>query len=193
MSFLEIAGHHHGELRAYSHQLTRDYDAAEDALQDCLIAAADAWPADRPLSDLAVLRYLGRAVKNKLRPSRQRKKPHHLDVAHLPSWEQPTAPMVPISSPEARYAAEIARDDQNHGLIRDVLLSLDELPKFQAETYRLSLAGYTTRQIAELMNTTQTRAQRAAAAARQWVQTRFGGRYEALQQTDEEDPFDFAV
>lgn len=180
--FLTIAAEHYGELRAYAHQLTRDYDAAEDALQHCLLAAAEAWPDDRPLTDDDVRRYLGRSIKNKLRPSRQRKKPPTLDVSRLPAWEQPVAPMEPVTSPEARQQAERDRDDANLDLLRDTILSLDTLPRHQAESMRLHLAGYTTRQIAELLNITQSRAQRGIVAARRVLQERFGERYAALQQ-----------
>lgn len=191
-TFLEIAATHYGDLRAYAHQLSHDYDAAEDALQHCLVNCANTWPAERPITDLAVRRYLGRSIKNRLRPSRQRKEPRKTDVTQLSLREQPVAP-EPVGSVEARYNAEIARDYANHDLIRDILLSLGELPVEQAECYRLTLAGFNQKQVAERLGIAHVRAHRAVKAAESWVRLRFGEQYAALQVDDEADPFDFEL
>lgn len=190
-TFLEIASRHYDELRAYAHQLSRDYDDAEDALQDCLIKCATAWPSYRPLDDESVRRYLGAAIRNRLRPKKQKRKVYIKDVNALAQWEKPIAPMEPIASAEARLQAARDRDDANCDLIRDVLVEArKELPDLTVRCFELYLSAYTRQQTAELLGVSPARAHRCVVAAKAWVTKRFGKRYVALQSTDDDlDPF----
>ena len=140
MELAELFARHHGELYRYAERFTGDADLAEDVVQDAFVRLALRPPPDHSHLRAWLFRVTTTVALDALRGARRRRSLAEANAARLPAAEPPADPAVEVERAELR------------GRVRS---ALDELAPRDRAMLLMWQEGFTHREIAEAVATTE--------------------------------------
>ena len=140
MELAELFERHHAELYRYAERFTGDADLAEDVVQDAFVRLSERPPRDGSQLRAWLFRVTTTVAIDALRGARRRLVLARANAGRLPAADPPPDP-----------AAEVERAE----LRRRVRAALQELPARDRAVLLMREEGFTHREIAEAVDTTE--------------------------------------